>query len=95
MRCWLLVSAACLAVQLTITPGVSASASWFTVGVVLLWLVYRHHSRTARIVVVTLAILGGILHAPDAVVAASFFGQAFPLLTRPVHRHVQHQPDRP
>ena len=77
---------------------------WLLVGVLLLWLVVRRRSRAARAFVVVTSLLGGVIYAlvllsypggplHAAVLSALFFGQALPLMTRPVREHV-HADDR-
>ncbi len=75
------------------------SVFWVVVGVLMLWLVVRRRSRLARSFVVVTSVLGGIIYAlvlgsypggplHAAALSALFFGQALPLLTRPVRDHV-------
>jgi MYXO-CTERM domain-containing protein len=72
---------------------------WLLLGVLLLWLIVRRRSRLARALVVITSLLGGIIYAlvllsypggplHAAVLSALFFGQALPLMTRPVREHV-------
>ena len=99
---WLvLLSAACLALQVSRTdygegPGGGGGGLWLALGLLLLWLVYRRRSRVARGVVVVTSLAGavvyslGALQSTDAaLLSMAFLGQALPLLTGPVRRHVQ------
>jgi peptidoglycan/LPS O-acetylase OafA/YrhL len=72
---------------------------WLLVGMLLLWLVVRRRSRLARAFVVATSLLGGVIYAVvllsypggplhAALLSALFFGQALPLMTRPVREHV-------
>lgn len=99
VRTLVLVSAAALTAQVAMTdygPGTSeAAALWLVIGCALLWLVYRHHSRVARGLVVVTSSAGAVVYAfgalddltAAALVLASL-GQAAPLLLSPVRRHV-------
>jgi hypothetical protein len=65
-------------------------------GCLLLWLVYRKHSRAARGFVIVTSLLGATLYglvavgeAGSAFLALGFLAQAAPLMTRQVRRHVQ------
>jgi hypothetical protein len=69
---------------------------WLVIGCLLLVAVYRWRSRVARGVVVVSAFVGVVIYGlaaltdpHAALVALSFLGQALPLLTKPVRRHVQ------
>jgi hypothetical protein len=96
----LLMSGFFLLVQVAATDyGVGADTGaavlWFAVGAGLLLLVYRR-SRVARAVVVIGALFGAIIYALGAfenvraaVLALAYVGQALPLLTGPIRRHVQ------
>jgi hypothetical protein len=99
----LLASGAFLLLQVALTDyGAEAALGavfWFAVGAVLLRLVYTRHSRVARGIVVVLALVGAVLYglaALDsgraAVLALAYLGQALPLLTDPVRRHVHARP---
>ena len=102
VRSLLLLSAACLVVQVAVTDygaGSGTGGFWLVVGALLLWLVGRRHSRVARGVIVVSAFVGVVLHGlavvhdpRAAVVALAFLGQALPLLAGPVRRHVQERP---
>jgi len=96
----LLVSAACLAVQVVLTNygegNGGAAGGWFAIGCLLLVLVYRASSRVARGLIVVTALVGAVLHGiaavdnpPSVLVALAFLGQAVPLSTGPVREHVQ------
>jgi hypothetical protein len=72
----------------------SSRAAWIVFGSLLLWAVYRG-SRTAWTVTAILALFGGVLFAVGAptdswaaAMCALCLGQALPLLTRAVRRHV-------
>jgi hypothetical protein len=98
---WVLVSALFLLVQVVATDYGSGNPEgtavfWFVVGLVLLWFVYRRRSRFARGLVVVLSLTGAVVYALGALdslraagLALAFLGQALPLLTNPVRRHVQ------
>ncbi|NYD42156.1 hypothetical protein [Nocardioides panaciterrulae] len=100
VRRWLLASGAFLLLQVACTDyGADAGPAavfWLAIGVVLLRLVYTRRSRVARGLVVVLALMGAVifgLAALDsgraAVLAIAYLGQALPLLTAAVRRHVQ------
>jgi Mn2+/Fe2+ NRAMP family transporter len=99
----LLASGAFLLLQVALTDyGAEAGLGavfWFAIGAVLLRLVYTRHSRLARGIVVVLALMGAVLYglaALDsgraAVLSIAYLGQALPLLTDPVRRHVHARP---
>jgi hypothetical protein len=96
-----LVSGGFLTVQVSATDygdGILDSqlgAFWFLVGAILLWLVQRRRSRVARGVIVVLSLAGAVVYGLDALdsgraalVAVTYLGQALPLVTAPVRRHV-------
>ena len=71
------------------------TAFWAVVGLLLLWLVYRHRSRIARGLVIVAALVGAVIYAlaalsrPEAaLVMLAYLGQALPLLSPPIRRHV-------
>ncbi len=105
------VSGLCLAGQVALTDfggrNDGQRVFWLVVGVLLLWLVVSRRSRLARSFVVVTSLLGGVVYAlvllaypggplHAAVLSALFFGQALPLMTRPVseHVHADHRTDR-
>ena len=105
MRSLILVSGVFLLLQVAVTDyGADRNAEvfWFVSGAVLLWLVYRKHSRVARGVMIVLALTGAVFYATVAVadgpaaaagrsaalLALSYLGQALPLLTTPVRRYL-------
>src|ERR1700712_4718596 len=67
----LLVAGACLAGQVTLTDygdnGVGAAVFWFVVGCWMLWLVYRRHSRVARILLFSNSLIGAVVYGVGAV----------------------------
>jgi len=76
-----------------------AAVVWFIVGAALLWLVYRRRSRVARGLVVLGGLMGAVVYAIGAteslhaaLLALAFFGQALPMMSGPVRRHVQTSP---
>ena len=100
VKALLWMSAASLLIQITNTDYGSApdgaAVSWTIVGLVLLWLVYRHRSRVARGFIVIGALTGAVIYGLGAVASAhssllalAYLGQAVPLLLGPVRRHVQ------
>ena len=100
MRWLLLVSGTCLVVQISQTDygmdGQGAGVFWFLVGALLLWRVYGARSRVARGLLVVMALFGAVVYglpapgdAHAALVALACLGQALPLLSAPVRRHVQ------
>jgi len=73
-----------------------AAVVWFLVGAGLLWLVYRRRSRVARGLVIIGGLMGAVVYAiaateslHAALLALAFLGQAVPLLSGPVRRHVR------
>ena len=103
LRSLLLVSAAFLIVQLVLTDYGSGHAGaavfWGAIGALLLLLVYRKRSRVARGVIVVTALVGAVIYGlatvrdpQAALLASAHLGQALPLLTSPVRRHVQARP---
>lgn len=77
------------------TANGQAAAFWFVVGAVLLGLVYRKRSRVARGLVVIVALFGALLYGTAAVddgraalLAVAYLGQAVPLLTPSIRRHL-------
>ncbi len=94
------LSWAFLAIQVSIsdygTDSPEPGLGWLVVGSVLLFLVHRHRSRIARGLVIVLTMTGAIgcaivsfTDASAAFIAVTFLGQALPLLTPAVRRHVQ------
>ena len=76
-----------------------AAALWFVVGTALLWLVHRRRSRVARGLVIIGGLMGAVVYAiaateslHAALLAVAFLGQAVPLLSGPVRRHVRTSP---
>ena len=103
LRSLLLVSAAFLVVQLVLTDYGSSDAGtavfWGAIGGLLLLLVYRKRSRVARGVIVVAALVGAVIYGlatmqdpQAALLAVAHLGQALPLLTDPVRRHVRSRP---
>lgn len=101
MPALIVVSGLFLVLQVSATGyGMSVSGAgglfWAVVGTILLWFVYRRRSRVARGFIIVLALFGAIVYAigalDDAWVSAflafTFLGQALPLLTPPIRRHV-------
>jgi hypothetical protein len=99
VRNLLLLSAVALVVQVSITdygPGESgAAALWLAIGCLMLWLVYRKHSRVARAMVVVSSMVGAVIYAfgffgdvNAAALVLAYVGQAVPLLLNPVRHHV-------
>ncbi len=73
---------------------------WLVVGVLLLSLVVRRRSRVARAFVVVTSLIGAVIYAlvlftypagplHAAALSALFFGQAVPMMARPVRDHVR------
>jgi hypothetical protein len=100
VRWLLLMSGICLLVQTFQTHyGAGHQGEgvfWFLVGALLLWFVYRRSSRVARGLIVVTSLFGAVaygIQAPGdahaALVALACLGQALPLLSGPVRRHVQ------
>jgi len=95
------LSAAFLALQVALTdygdaPGAATGWWWLVVGCLLLVAVGRRRSRLARGTAVVSALVGVVVYSTTAVgdphaalLALTFLGQALPLLTAPVRRHVQ------
>ena len=80
--------------------AVAVGGFWLVVGATLLWMIYRRRSRFAWGFVVFFAVAGAALFAVGApfgvrfvVIAVAYAGQAWPLITGPVRRHVR-QPSR-
>lgn len=100
VRALLLVSAGCLAVQVALTDHgdetrAGAGRFWLVLGLLLLWLIWRRRSRVARGVVVVTSLAGAVVLGLDAagsseaaLLAVAYLGQAVPLLSSPVRRHV-------
>jgi len=72
-----------------------AAVFWFLVGIVLLWLVQRRRSRIARAAIVVVSLAGAVIYGLGALdsgraalLALTYVGQALPLLTVWVQRHV-------
>lgn len=99
---FVLLSALCLALQVSVTDYGAGSerpataVGWLLLGLALLWLVYRRRSRLARGTIVIVSIAGAVIYAAaamdsgrSALLVALYLGQALPLLTVPVRRHVQ------
>ena len=97
-----LLSGAFLVLQVASTnygrgPGEPAVATgWLVIGAVLLWLVFRKHSRLTRGIIIVTSFAGAIIYALVAVedaraglLAMFYLGQALPLLAAPVRQHVQ------
>jgi len=100
VRWLLLTSGICLLVQTSQTDyGADHQGDgtfWFLVGALLLWFVYRGSSRVARGPIVVTSLFGAVAYgtqapgdAHAALVALANLGQALPLLSGPVRRHVQ------
>ena len=102
VRWLLLLSAACLALQVAFTDygsrseEIAPAVAWFVIGAVLLWLVYGRRSGIARWFLVITALLGAVVYAIVALdsaraglLAVLYLGQALPLLSGPVRRHVR------
>jgi hypothetical protein len=96
---WLLLTSlvfAALQVSLTDYGQAGGAAFSFGLAVVLLGFVHARRSRSARRILVVLAITGAILHGLGGIGADDYplllvlawVGQAVPLLTRPVREHV-------
>ena len=73
-----------------------AAVFWFVLGCLLLWLVYRKHSRAARGFVIVTSLVGAVVYglsalgdARSAFLALAFLAQAGPLMSSRVRRHVQ------
>ena len=100
VRWLLLLSALFLAAQVALTDyGAESERAvavlWFVIGGVLLWVTYRLRSRVAWGFLVVTALLGAFVYALGALesaraglLAVLYVGQAVPLLTGPVRRHV-------
>ena len=93
----LVLSGQFLAIQVLLTDygdGRQGAAGFrFIVGCLQLSVVHVRRSRAARGVVVVLALAGAVVHGPGAfsdadAAALAHLGQAAPLLTDPVRRHV-------
>ena len=77
-----------------------ANVLWLAVGCLLLWFIYRRNSAPARAFSVYTAVIGALIYASQvpregssaAVLALVFFGQALPLMARPVREHVRSSP---
>lgn len=93
------LSGAALAAQVVATDyGTDRPAGavfWFLLGCLLLWLVYRHHSRAAWGFVIVTSLMGGVIYSLSALVdarsaflAPAFLAQAVPLMSKQVRRHV-------
>ena len=105
VRALLLVSAACLVVQVGLTdhgPEEGVGWFWLVAGALLLWFVHRRRSGVAHAVIVVTALVGAVRYglaavddAREAVVAVAFAGQAAPLVAAPVRQHVQGRPRTP
>ncbi len=95
-----LVSAVCLAAQVVLTDygkdGVGAAVFWFVIGLWMLWLVYRRHSRVARILLISTSLIGAVVygvgavtHPRDALLMLLFLGEGLPLVFPQVADHVR------
>lgn len=104
-RRFVCVSGVALAAQVAMTDygagHEGAAGLWFVLGCLLLWLVYRKRSRTARGFVVVTSFVGTVVYglsalgdARSAFLAFAFLGQAAPLMSGEVRRHVD-AADRP
>ena len=93
------VSGTCMLVQALLTEygpdGAAQAMFWLLVGLALLWFTARRKSRLARAVIVITAFLGIAIYMlsrpTDAhawLLAALYAGQALPLMTPTVRRHV-------
>lgn len=78
------------------TDQAAAAGLWFVLGCLLLGLIYRKRSRTARVFVIVTSLVGAVLYglgalgdARSAFLALAFLAQAAPLMTKEVRRHVQ------
>ncbi|WP_148076976.1 hypothetical protein [Nocardioides aurantiacus] len=110
MRRLVWVSGAFLVLQVLATSyrQSAGTASWETLWLaiiaVMLWMTYRRQSRVAWAFVVFFAVCGALLygtgtptHLDDPrypVAAVAYLGQAWPLLTGTVRRHVRDRPRR-
>jgi peptidoglycan/LPS O-acetylase OafA/YrhL len=94
------LSWAFLAIQVSATDygteGPDLALGWLLIGSLLLLLVHRRRSRIARGLVIVPAMTGAIgcaiasfTDGSAGFVAVTFLGQALPLLTPAVRRHVQ------
>jgi hypothetical protein len=99
-RSLVVLSGLALAAQVAATDygaGHAAAAGlWFVLGCLLLWLVYRKHSRAARGFIIVPSLGGAVVYglgAPgdvrSAFLALAYLAQAAPLMSRQVRRHVQ------
>ena len=96
----LLLSAVSLAFQTALTDYGEAArgtaAFWAVIGLLLLWLIYRNRSRIARGLVIVAGLAGAVIYGLAAfssleatLLMLAFLGQALPLLSPPIRRHVQ------
>ncbi len=96
----LLVSAACLAGQVSLTDygegGTAAAIFWFVVLSWLLWLVYRNRNWVARILLMSSALIGTIVTGVQVFTDGGsvlpvllFAGEGLPLLFPQVADHVR------
>jgi hypothetical protein len=99
VRWLLLLSGICLLVETSRTDygagNRGAGVFWFLVGAMLLWFVYRRSSRVAGGLIVVTSLFGAVAYgiqapgdADAALMALACLGQALPLLSGPVRRHV-------